>query len=302
MEFKLIILGSNSAFQAFGRFPSAQVIQYNHQYFLIDCGEGTQNRLSKNKIKRSKIDHIFISHMHGDHVFGLPGLLTSYAQLGRTKELHLYGPVGIKMLMQTIFDLSGSRINFDILYHELVHPNASTIYEDENMAVTAFPLQHRIETFGYRFQEKLRERNMRKEMIAKYQLTTEQILDAKSGIDIEWNGEILKYEDLVHETESLRSYAYCSDTAYAPEIVPFIKDVKVLYHETTFMNDLEDLAAWSRHTTTGQACQIAKAANAEKLITGHYSSRYKDLEPLINEVRKDFPNAELGLEGKVFNI
>ena len=210
--------------------------------------------------------------------------------------------MGIRQLIESILELSGSRINFEIKYTELAHSGQLLIYESSFLEITAFPLTHRIATYGYLFKEKQRPLRMRKEMIAKYQLTTEQILDAKSGSDLTINRVIVPVEELTFPPDLPRSYAYCSDTAYDERLLPFIKNVDVLYHETTFMSNLEELAKFSKHSTSVEAAVMAKNANAGWLITGHYSSRYKDLEPLLNEAQEEFSRTILGLEGKVYNI
>jgi ribonuclease Z len=302
MKFQVQILGSNSAFPAFGRFPSAQILNHNETLFLIDCGEGTQIQMTRYHIKRSKINQIFVSHLHGDHVFGLPGLITSYTQLGREKPIHIFGPVGIQKMMEAIMDLSGSRINFDIQYTELRHEGMDKIFSTSYLEVFAFPLKHRIATYGYRFLEKERPLRMKKEKITQYQLTTEQILDAKSGCDLNLNGQLIPVEELTETPEKPRSYAYCSDTAYDEKIIPFIQNTNLLYHETTFMEDKSDLAAYSKHSTTKEAGKIARMAKAGCLITGHYSSRYKDLSPLLEEVQSEFPNTRLGIEGEIYEV
>ncbi len=302
MKFSVTILGSNSAFPAFGRFPSAQVINFNESLFLVDCGEGTQIQMSRYKIRRSRIDHIFISHLHGDHVYGLPGLLTSYAQLSRREPLRITGPKGIRELIDTTLKLSHARTGFDILFTELSADHGETVLRTPGLHVTAFPLNHRITTYGYLFEEQPRPLNVRKECIDMYQLTTEQILDLKSGKDIILNGNTIPALEMTLPAEPERAYAYCSDTAYSDKILEYIRGVQVIYHETTFMDDLGELAAFSKHSTTRQAARIAELAKAGALITGHYSSRYRDLGPLLDETRTFFPATYLGLDGRTYHI
>lgn len=302
MKFQVQILGSNSAFPAFGRFPSAQILNHNEALFLIDCGEGTQIQLTRYHIKRSKINQIFVSHLHGDHIFGLPGLITSYTQLGREMPIHIFGPVGIKKMMESILLLSGSRINFEIQFTELSHEDNQLILSTPYLEIFAFPLKHRITTYGYRFLEKDRPLRMKKEKINEYQLTTEQILDAKSGGDLLINGRIVPVEELTEVPDKPRSFAYCSDTAYDERIIPFIQNTNLLYHETTFMHDKSELAAFSKHSTSIEAGIIARKAGVSCLLTGHYSSRYKDLSPLLAEVKKEFPNTRLGIEGEIYEV
>lgn len=302
MKFAVTILGSNSAFPAFGRFPSAQIINFNESLFLVDCGEGTQIQMSRFRVRRNRIDHIFISHLHGDHVYGLPGLLTSFAQLSRKAPLHITGPKGIRELIDTTLKLSQARTGFDILFTELSEDHRETVLKTTDLHVTAFPLHHRVKTYGYLFEEQPGPLNVRKECIDAFQLTREQILDLKSGQDILLNGKKIPAGEMTLPPEPPRAYAYCSDTAYSDKVLAYIKGVQVLYHETTFMDDLEELAAFSKHSTTRQAAQIAQLAEAGALITGHYSSRYRDLGPLLEETRSIFPSTYLGLEGRTYYI
>lgn len=302
MDFSVTILGSNSAFPAYGRFPSAQIVRYDSHLFLVDCGEGTQIQMSRFGVRRHRINHIFISHLHGDHVYGLPGLLTSYAQLSRQAPLQITGPEGIRELVETTLRLSEARTGFDLNFTELADDGKVSVLELKGIRVAAFPLHHRVRTYGYLFQERPRPLNVRKELIREYRLTTDQILALKSGKDIEVDGRIVPVEKLTRPPDPPRAFAYCSDTAYTDAILEYIRGVQVLYHETTFMDDMEELAAFSKHSTTMQAAQIAQLADAGSLITGHFSSRYQDLAPLLAETRSVFPASFLGLEGHTYHI
>ena len=302
MKFEVTILGNNSAFPAFGRFPTAQVLNHNEHLFLIDCGEGTQMRLSDFRIKRSRINHIFISHLHGDHVYGLPGLLNSYAHTSRTAPMHVYGPKGIRQMIDTVLRLSSSIVSYDLIFHELEHEGKVKVHESSAIKVFAFPMQHRVPTYGYVFYEKRGKVNVRKEAIEKYDLSVHDIRALKDGSeDFVVNGETIPNENLVVRTEA-RSYAFCSDTIYDVNLVPHIKGVNLLYHEATFMHNLEAKAIASKHTTAFQAGMIARLAEVEKLIIGHFSSRYQDVAPLVAEAKDAFPNVEAAIEGVSFEI
>jgi ribonuclease Z len=302
MKFEVTILGNNSAFPAYGRFPTSQIVNHNDHLFMIDCGEGSQVRLSKFHIKRSRIDHIFISHLHGDHVFGLPGLLNSYAHMGRKKPMHIYGPKGIRMLIDTVLRLSSSIVNYEIVYRELDHTERSKVFESSSIRMYAFPMKHRIPTYGYLFEERKERVNVRKEAIEKYDLSISDIRAVKAGQEtITVRGEQIKGEDLLQRTRP-RSYAFCSDTVFDPDLVKWIGGVDLLYHETTFLHELEDKATFSMHSTALQAGMIARLAEVDKLIIGHFSSRYRDVAPLVEEARETFPEVEAAEEGMTFSI
>ncbi|RLD21306.1 MAG: ribonuclease Z [Bacteroidetes bacterium] len=302
MKFEVTILGNNSAFPAYGRFPTSQVVNHDDHLFMIDCGEGTQVRLSKFRIKRSRIDHIFISHLHGDHVYGLPGLLNSYAHTGREKPMHIYGPKGIRMLIDTVLRLSASIVSYDIVYTELDHTDRVKVFEGSSLRVYAFPMKHRVPTYGYLFEERKEKVNVSKEAIEFYGLSVDQIRAIKAGSQtLRLDGEEISVESLLTRRPR-RSYAFCSDTVYDPGLVKWIKGVDLLYHEATFMHDLEHKAEFSKHTTALQAGMIARLAEVEKLIIGHFSSRYKDVAPLVEEARESFPEVEAAEEGMIFSI
>lgn len=302
MKFEVTILGNNSAFPAYGRFPTSQVVNYDDHLFMIDCGEGTQVRLSQFRIKRSRIDHIFISHLHGDHVYGLPGLLNSYAHMGREKPMYIYGPKGIRMLIDTVLRLSSSIVNYEIVYKELDHTDKIKVFENGSLRVYAFPMKHRVPTYGYLFEERKEKVNLSKEAIDKYGLTIRDIHALKAGEEtIVVEGVQIKAEDVLIKAPR-RSYAYCSDTVFDTDLVPWIKGVDLLYHEATFMHDLEHKAEFSKHSTALQAGMIARLAEVGKLIIGHFSSRYKDVEPLVEEARESFPEVASADEGTVFTI
>lgn len=263
--------------------------------FLIDCGEGTQVQLRKAKAKFSKINHIFISHLHGDHVFGLPGLISSFRLLGRETPLHVYGPKGIKEMMETIFRITETHQGFEVVFHELSSKKSEKVFEDNRVEVFTIPLDHRIYCNGYLFKEKPKERHLNMQEISKYpEIEICDYHNLKRGKDIQLSdGFILKNENLTKPAEPSVSYAFCSDTRYLESIIPIIKNVDVLYHEATFLHDLKKMADYTGHTTALEAAKIARKANVKKLILGHFSNRYNDLSVFLNEACEIFPETHL---------
>lgn len=263
--------------------------------FLIDCGEGTQVQLRKAKARFSKINNIFISHLHGDHCFGLPGLIASFRLLGRDTALNVYGPKGIKEMMETIFHLTETHRGFDVIYHELSSKKSEKIYEDNRVEVFTIPLDHRIYCNGYLFREKPKERHLNMQEVSKYaEIETCDYHNLKLGKDfILSDGYVLKNSVLTTEPSKSVSYAFCSDTRYLEDVVPLIENVDVLYHESTFLHDLKEMADYTGHTTALEAARIARKANVGKLILGHFSNRYSDLTVFTDEAREVFPNSFL---------
>lgn len=291
----LTILGYNSAIPTINSAPTAQFLEMEERHFLIDCGEGTQVQLRKAKARFSKINHIFISHLHGDHCFGLPGLIASFRLLGRETPLHIYGPKGIKEMLETIFRLTETHKGFEVVYHELDKNYSEKIFEDNRIEVFTIPLNHRIYCNGYLFREKPKERHLNMQEISKYsEIETCDYHNLKLGKDfVLSDGYILKNEVLTKEPSKSVSYAFCSDTRYFESIVPVIENVDVLYHEATFLHDLKEMADYTGHTTALEAARIARTANVGKLILGHFSNRYGDLSVFTNEAREIFPNTFL---------
>lgn len=263
--------------------------------FLIDCGEGTQVQLRKAKARFSKINNIFISHLHGDHCFGLPGLIASFRLLGRDMPLNVYGPKGIKEMMETIFRLTETHRGFEVIYHELSSKTSEKIYEDNRVEVYTIPLDHRIYCNGYLFKEKPKERHLNMQQVSKYpEIETCDYHNLKLGKDFILNdGYILKNETLTSEPSKSVTYAFCSDTRYLESVIPIIEEADVLYHESTFLHDLKEMADYTGHTTALEAARIARKANVGKLILGHFSNRYGDLSVFTNEAREIFPNSFL---------
>ncbi|OCW74781.1 ribonuclease Z [Elizabethkingia anophelis] len=291
----LTILGYNSAIPTVKSSPTAQFLEMDERCFLIDCGEGTQVQLRKAKAKFSKINHIFISHLHGDHCFGLPGLIASFRLLGRDQELHVYGPKGIKKMLETIFEITETHRGFPIIYHELEGDQSQKVYEDDKLEVWTIALDHRIYCNGYLFREKPKDRRLNMAEISKYpEIEICDYHNLKRGKDfVLSDGYVLKNEILTTDPEPPVSYAFCSDTRFKEDIIPIIENVDVLYHESTFLHDLKEMADYTGHTTAKEAAIIAQRAGVKKLILGHFSNRYADLTVFTDEAREYFPNTFL---------
>jgi len=304
MSLKLTILGCHSATPRVNAHPTAQYLEINNHFFLIDCGEGTQVQLRKYQVKFSKIKRIFISHLHGDHIFGLVGLVSTFRLLNRDSELHIYGPKGIKEIITLQLKLSNSWTHYPLLFHELTSKESELIFEDDKVEVHTIPLSHRIYTNGFLFKEKLGERKLNMKSIQRFkEIEICDYQNLKNGRDYTLKtGEVLKNNLLTQDPPAPISYAFCSDTSYFPEIVPQIKNVNCLYHETTFLKDKENLAATTKHSTAEQAAKIAKEADVKQLIIGHFSGRYKNKEAFLEEANPIFENTLLAEEGKTFVI
>ncbi|WP_299104833.1 ribonuclease Z [uncultured Tenacibaculum sp.] len=303
MSIQLTVLGCHSATPRVNAFPTSQYLEINNRHFLIDCGEGTQSRMRKYKVGFSKINHIFISHLHGDHFFGLIGLISTFGILNREKDLHIYGPVGIKEVTVLQLKLSKSWTKFNIVFHELSSKESELIFEDDKVEVRTIPLDHRVYTNGFLFTEKPKPKKLNIDNINQYkEIETCDYHNLKAGKDYQLNsGEIIPNGELTIEPPTPKSFAFCSDTAYKPSIVPIIKNVDLLYHEATFLKDREDLCDKTKHSTAEQAAQIAADANAKKLIIGHYSSRYKDIMAFKEEANTVFNNVELAIAGNRYS-
>ena len=303
MPFRVTILGSNSAIPTTKRKPTAQLLNVAERFLLIDCGEGTQMQLRQYKIKIQRISHVFISHLHGDHYFGLIGLISTMHLLGRKKELHVYAHPQLKEIIMIQLEASKTELAYPLFFHPLDYKNLKLLFEDEKIQVKSFPLKHSIACCGFLVEERQLERRMISEAIMEHKIPVNCIPGIKAGGDFtKSDGTIISHWELTKSAHRARSYAFCSDTAYSEDIVPIIQGVDLLYHEATFKNDLQDRAAYTFHSTTGQAAEIAKLAEVRRLVVGHYSQRYNDLSCLLNEVQEVFPNAELAEEGKIFEI
>ncbi len=295
---KLTVLGCNSATPHADKAPTAQLLSTTKHHFLIDCGEGTQVLLRKAKIKFAHIKHIFISHLHGDHFYGLPGLISTFRLLGREAPLHIYGPVGIREAVTLLLKLSNSWTNYPLHFHELSEKEPVCLFSDGEMEVHTIPLKHRVYTNGFLFRETPKDRKINPEAVKKLRVDQSQMRNLKQGKDVvNIDGESISNAQLTHDPKPSKAYAFCSDTAYHPEITRQIQGVDVLYHEATFLDDNLELAKKTDHSTAKQAAQIAKDANVICLILGHYSSRYKDLTLFQTEAAEIFPNVELAYDG-----
>lgn len=300
---KVTILGSSSALPTSERYPSAHVLNARERLFLIDCGEGTQMQLRKAKIRFGKINHIFISHLHGDHVFGLYGLLSTFSLMGRKTPLHLYAPENYgKILVSHLADFD-INLAFDLDFIPLSGRDPVQILDDKLITVTSFPLEHRVPAYGFFFREKPLPRNIIKEKIEEYKIPGLRIPAIKKGEDyITPEGEVIPNTDLTLEPPEPLSYAYCSDTHYFSRLPSFLKGVTVLYHEATFDKSLKELADITGHSTASDAARVAAEAGAKSLIIGHYSARYKDVNFLVDEAREIFPETYPAIDGKTYEI
>jgi ribonuclease Z len=300
--FELTILGCSSATPTSDRYPTAQALQVAGRFFLIDCGEGAQIQVRKYSIKFQRINRIFISHLHGDHYLGLMGFISSLHLLGRTNELHIYSQAELKEIIEIQLKYSHTRLNYPIVWHPLSYDSSQLLFEDEKFSVETIILNHRIPCCGFLFREKLHPRKIRKDKLEQYSIPIEWLHRIKQGEDyVMDNGKVIPNAEVSEDPPPSRSYAYCSDTRYNEGIVEQIKGVDLLYHEATFLQDRLDRAIETFHSTTKEAATIAKMAGVKKLVIGHYSARYRDLTPLLNEARSVFPNTELAVEGQMYN-
>ncbi|MEL7145658.1 MAG: ribonuclease Z [Bacteroidota bacterium] len=301
MSIELKILGSNSAAFAHNRHHTAQFLRVQNTYFLIDCGEGTQLLLKKNNIKFSKVNNIVISHLHGDHYYGLIGLLSTLHLYGRKATLRLFGPPGLAEIISLQLKYSTTTLSYSIDFIEWQPGKSEQIYEDRFITVTTFPLDHRIPCSGFLFREKKKRRRINKRVVTK-QLTPLQANALKDGQDaIDMDGNVIyQWEEATYPPQPSHAYAFCSDTKYISSLHERLTDVNLIYHEATFSEDMKERAGLTHHSTAKQAAEVARAANAKTLILGHFSTRFKDLTPLLEEAREVFENTELAVEGTTF--
>lgn len=301
--FNVQILGCGSALPTTMHNPSSQLVDVNSKLFMVDCGEGTQLQMRKARARIGRLHSIFISHLHGDHVFGLPGLISSLGLLGRTAELTIYAHQEMEQFLNPILDLFCKNLSYNVRLVLLRRKGYNLIYENRSISIYSFPLKHRIATSGFLFKEKEKQRHIKREMIDYYNIPIREINNIKNGADfITPQGIAIPNKRLTTPANPQRSYAYCSDTAYDESIVPYIKGVDLLYHEATFAESEIARTKKTGHSTARQAAEIAKLAEVKKLVIGHFSSRYKDLNPLLEEAKAVFPNTELAEEKKTFQI
>ena len=301
--FELLILGSSSASPTSERNPSAQLLNIAERYFLIDCGEATQIQLRRFKAKFQSIDHIFISHLHGDHFFGLPGLLSSMHLLGRKQDLNIYCPKELKGIIDIISSVSQTHLNYQINWIYTNDEGLNLIFEDAKVEVYSFPLKHRIFCTGFLFREKPLPRKIDKYKLEKFNISTADIYLLRSGKDvINQQGELIKNSEVTIDPPKERAYAYCSDTIFDRTLVAYIKEVNILYHESTFLEDNLERAKKTYHSSASQAAEIAKLAGVEQLLLGHFSARYRDLNGFLTEAKPIFENCVLATDGKKIKI
>lgn len=296
-KFELHILGCGSALPTTRHFPTSQIVNVRDKLFMIDCGEGAQLQFRKSRLKFSRLNTIFISHLHGDHCFGLLGLISTLNLLGRTAELHIYSPKGLEELMTPMLDFFNHQMTYKVLFHEFETKEQSLIYEDRSITVTTIPLRHRMPCCGFLFAEKQRPNHILRDMVDFYQVPVYELNRIKNGADyVTPEGEVIPNSRLTRPSNPPRRYAYCSDTLYLPSIVEQIKGVDLLFHEATFAEEDAPRAKETFHTTASQAAQIAWDAEVKKLLIGHFSARYDDETLLLEEARAIFPATQLAKE------
>tara|TARA_B110000914_G_C15478004_1_gene454138 strand:+ start:149 stop:1063 length:915 start_codon:yes stop_codon:yes gene_type:complete len=304
LSFSVTILGSNSAVPAHKRYPTAQLLKHKQNKFLIDCGEGTQFQMIKYHIKRARLDNIFISHLHGDHYLGLVGLISTLMLNGRTEDLHIYAPAYLEKIIDVSLKSNRDKIwTFQIIFHALTFDESYKIFENDDLEIFTIPLDHKIECNGFLFKEKLGDRKIIAEKIKELEIPYVEINKIQKGADfVNEKGEIFTNDSLTLDPNEPRSYAYCSDTQYNESVLPIIEGVDLLYHESTFMHDLVEIASERFHSTSIQAATIAKKAEVRKLAIGHFSARYSDLNDMLLEAQTIFKKTDLAIEGTVFEL
>lgn len=301
--FRIHVLGCGSALPTLKHCSSSQVVEIRRKLFMVDCGEGTQMQLRRSRLRFTQINTIFISHLHGDHCFGLIGLISTFGLLGRTAPLHIYAPGELQPMLMAQMELFCTGLEYQVVFHEVDTTKNAVIYEDRSLTVTSIPLVHRKPCCGFLFQEKQTLPHIKRDVIDAYNIPISQINNIKNGADwVMEDGEIIPNSRMVKPAEPARSYAYCSDTKYMPELHKMIKGVSVLYHESTYANDACDKAALYNHSTAEEAAKVARDANAGKLLLGHFSARYENENILLEEAKKVFPNSVLASEMNVIDV
>ncbi|MBQ0073538.1 MAG: ribonuclease Z [Prevotella sp.] len=301
--FNIHILGCGSALPTKHHNPSAQIVEIRGKLFMIDCGEGTQAMVRRSRMNFSKLYAIFITHIHGDHVLGLIGMLSTFGLQGRTAPLHVYAPEAYGPLFKMELEMFCSTLDYEIIYHPVDTTKQAIIYEDRSLTVETIPLKHRMPCAGFLFREKQGLRHINPNALKAFEVPVSQVNNLRNGLD--WTdpeGNVVANEKLTTPADPVRSYAYCSDTRYKPDIVPQIKNVTMIYHEATYCEDMKEKAEKYLHSTAREAALIAKDANVGTLLLGHYSQRYIDEQPLLDEAKEVFPNSFLTNEGKVFQV
>ena len=299
--FAVTILGNNSAVPAFNRHPTSQVVTLDGNNYLVDCGEGTQIQMINYKIRRSKISHIFISHLHGDHYFGLIGLINSFSLLSHQQELHVFGPSPLKEIIDIQLKVADTKLCYPLHIHHITE--AATLLDDEKMTVKCFRTNHRIECYGFSFTEKKRMRKLNPDKAKEYEIPAVFYDRLKDGEDYtRKDGSIIKNDLVTIAAEPGRKYAFCADTKYDESLIPHIQDADMIYHETTYLDNLRERAEARFHSTSKQAAELAKKAGVKRLLIGHFSSKYDTLEEFEAEAREVFPDTDLALEGVCYEV
>ncbi len=299
--FAVTILGNNSAVPAFDRHPTSQVVTLDGTNYLVDCGEGTQIQLINYKIRRSKISHIFISHLHGDHYFGLIGLINSFSLLSHQQEMHVYGPSPLKEIIELQLKVADTTMCYPLHIHHITE--AATLIDNEKLTVKCFRTNHRIECYGFSFEQKKQPRKLLPEKAKEYEIPASFYDRLKNGEDYtRKDGTIIKNDLVTGDAEPGKKYAFCADTKYDESLIPHIQDADMIYHETTYLDNLRERAELRFHSTTKQAATMAKKAGVKKLLIGHFSSKYDTLEEFEAEAREVFPNTDLALEGVCYEV
>lgn len=302
-KFELHILGCGSALPTTRHFATSQVVNLRDKLFMIDCGEGAQMQLRKSRLKFSRLNHIFISHLHGDHCFGLMGLISTFGLLGRTAELHIHSPKGLEELLTPMLNFFCHTLAYKVIFHEFDTRQTSVVYEDRSMTVTTIPLQHRIPCCGFLFAEKARPNHIIRDMVDFYKVPVYELNRIKNGSDyVTPEGEVIANTRLTRPSDPPRKYAYCSDTIFRPEIVKQLSGVDLLFHEATFAESELARAKETYHTIAAQAARIALEAGVRQLVIGHFSARYEDESILLKEASAVFPNTILAKENLCISL
>ena len=302
-QFRVHILGCGSALPTLKHMASSQIVELRDKQFMVDCGEGTQLQIRRSRVNFNKIQAVFISHIHGDHCFGLIGMISTFGLQGRKSPLHVYSPAELGPMLDAQINLFCQHLSFEVVFHEVDTRQSAVVYEDRSLTVTTIPLEHRLPTCGFLFREKPTLPHIRRDMIDYLKIPISQINNIKNGAG--WtteDGRTFTHEQLTKPADKPRAYAYCSDTRYIPKLHELLKNVDVLYHESTYCQDNEKLAATYNHSTAAQAAQVARDAGVGRLLLGHYSSRYTDETVFLEEAKSIFPESYLTNENEVYDI
>lgn len=295
------ILGNNSAVPAFNRHPTSQVVSHNGNNFLIDCGEGTQIQMIKYKIRRGKISHIFISHLHGDHYFGLVGLLNTFGLLSHKQELHVFAPAPLQQIIEMQLNVAETILPYPLYFHTLTKPGV--LVDNDKIKISCFPTNHRIECYGFLFEEKEGKRKLLIDKVRKLNIPISFYSSLQNGLDyITPRGQTIRNDEITTASDRGKKYAFCADTKYDEAMIPYIYGADMIYHETTYLENMREKAHERFHCTTRQAAAIAQKAMIKKLLIGHFSSKYNTLDQFQNEAREVFSNTELAIEGSTYEI